>query len=124
MSLFSTADIAEFRSMQDDLAFPDAYRLERTHIVSTDTRGNRVTADVIVESGACQLRSRGLQESERIIADRLGWANSYEVDLPWPTKADEEDRIVIGDRTFHIAAINRGGEFGMNPVAICDERSH
>lgn len=124
MSLFSTAEIAEFRVMQDDLVFGDAYQLQRPHIVSTDTRGNRVTAYVTVESGTCWLRVRSMQAGERVIADKMGWVNRYEVDLRWDTKADSEHRIIIDNRTFYIAVVNRGGENSMNPVAICDERSH
>lgn len=110
--------------MQDELAFADSYRLQAEQIVSTDTRGNRVKDWVVVEAGTCRLRSLNRQTGETIIADKIGWTNPMAVDLPWASMAAPEHRIVIDGRTFHIGVVNREGGLGMNPTALCEERSH
>ena len=84
--------------MQDDLAFADWYRLQAEHIVSIDSRGNRVKSWVTVEAGTCRMRARDLRSGETIIADKIGWANPVSVDLPWDTLATSEHRLIIDDR--------------------------
>jgi head-tail adaptor len=124
VSIFAPADIDEFRAMQDELAFADEYRLQAQYEVARDSRNNRVFAWVTIEAGYGKLRSLNRAESERIIADKVGWTASMAVDLPWDTNADAEHRIVIGNRVFHVNKVNRGGEYAMNPAAFCEERSH
>jgi hypothetical protein len=125
VGIFSPADIAELRTdVQDDLAFADWYRLQAEHIVSTDSRGNRVKSWVVIEAGTCQLRMLNRQTGETIIADKIGWVNPMAIDLPWDTLAAPEHRLVIDDRAFYIGVINRAGALGMNPTALCEERSH
>lgn len=124
MALFSTADIAEFAALKDELAYADDYALKRRVEVSRDTRNNRVFDDVTVESGTCRLRREGLRPQEAILVDKLGWAAAYAIDLPSDTLATPDDRFIIAGRTFHIGAVLREGELGIDATAIVEERSH
>lgn len=124
MALFASADIAEFAALKSELAYPDAYRLQRKHITATDTRNNRTFTYVTVEAGACRLRNSSLQSSERIIAEKMGWTAPYSVDLSIDTLATPDDRIAIGNRTFDIGAVTREDGFGIDSTAVCEERSH
>jgi SPP1 family predicted phage head-tail adaptor len=124
VSIFAPADIADFRAMQDDMAFSDAYRLQAQHEVGRDSRNNRIFAWVVVEEGYCKLRALKRAEAERIIADKVGWTNSVAIDLPWESRVTSEDQIVIGNRVFHVNIVNREASYGLNPTAFCEERSH
>jgi hypothetical protein len=124
MSIFAPADIAEFRAMQDDMAFSDAYRLIAQHEIARDSRNNRVFAWVVIEEGFCRLRATNRVETERIIADKVGWTNAVALDVPWDTMMLPEHRVMIGNREFHVNVVNREEGLGMNPIALCEERSH
>lgn len=124
MPLFSAADIADFAAMKDDLAYADAYRVEREVETSRDSRNNPVMEWQTVEAGTGRLRATNRQSQERIIADALGWTVAYAIDVPYDTIAANDDRLTIQDREFRIGSVIREGNFGIDATIICEERSH
>lgn len=127
MTLLSPVDIASLRAVAE-LPFQDAYTLMRKPATAVvDSRGNRRNATgadfEAVETGLCRLRMQGLQPSERIVADRLGWSAPYAIDLPVTADAVPDDQLVVAGRTFHIGGVVREGELAMLATAVCEERS-
>lgn len=128
MSLFSPADIAQLQGVAA-LAFHDDYVITRKpSTAARDSRGNRTDATGadydVVEAGRGRLRRDGLQPSERIIADRLGWTVSLSMDLPLDTLVTPADRIAVDGRVLHVGGVIREGALGMVVTAVCEERSH
>lgn len=122
--VLSAADIAEFRALVEDLAYPDVCEIRRQVDAGTDEFGNPLPPTTATfESGPCSLRSGGLQPNERLAATRLEYATPYAIDLPFPTIVTVEDTIrVNGTRTFEVGGVIREGEWGIDATAVCVER--
>jgi hypothetical protein len=120
--VLSPADVAEFRALLADLAFPDLYELRRPVATGTDDYGNTETGETLIESGLGRLRTGGLQPTEREMAGRLGWTGPYVVDLPYATLAVATDTLRIATRDFEIQGVLREGAWGIQATAVCQER--
>jgi hypothetical protein len=120
--ILTAADIDEFRFLVKDLAMPDAYDVLRTVSGGTDEFGGTLpVTDAVVETGMCSLIAGGLQPSERVVADRLGWEVAYAVELPYDTLLTPEDRIRINGRPFEVGGVSKEGRWGLSAIAVVQE---
>lgn len=124
--LLTPNDVQSLRvEVVGQLALPDPYRVKRSVLVSTDSRGNPTYGDVIVEAGEGKLDARAtLTPSERVIADAAGWSTPVAINLPANTGVINQDRVMIGNRTFEVGGIQRGGASAMTVRVVAEERSH
>lgn len=120
MPILSSADMAGFRALNAELAFHDPYRVERA-TETPDGRGGRTTTWNAVESGTGNLERGGLRGETKAVAERLGWSAHYDIDLPYDTIAEEEDRIKIGNRTFVIGYVHKAEVLEIAATAVCRE---
>jgi hypothetical protein len=128
MALFTDDDMTQLREVAM-LPFQDAYVITRKAPTAVrDPMNNRMDATsedyTVVETGLGRIRREGLQPTERIMADRLGWSASYSVDVPIDTLAHPDDRVMVGNRTFDIEGVMREGTLGLITTLVCHERSH
>jgi SPP1 family predicted phage head-tail adaptor len=121
--ILTAADIEEFRFLVKDLSFPDTYEVERPVEGSLDDMGQGTTTTATVEVGMCGLRAGGLRPQEQVIADQLGWAVAYSVDLPMETILTPADRIRINGRRFEVGGVVDEGRWAMNKSAVIQEQS-
>lgn len=119
--VLTDTEITEFRGLVEELAMPSTCTIGSSTMTANDSGGySSDSGDVAV--CACRLRSSGLQPSERAVADRLGWAVAYAIDLPYDVTVDPKQSIAIGGRTFSIGGVVDEDAWAMKKVAIVQER--
>lgn len=122
MPVLSSADMATFRALTEDLAYHDTYVLK--HDVNTpDDAGGWTTVEQDDEGGPCDVTTGVARPDERAVAARVQATAVYVISLPYATNATASDRLLIAGRTFEIIDVLRDGFLGTDARAICEERT-
>jgi hypothetical protein len=120
MPVLSSADMAEFRALDEELGMPDTYALIED-IATDDGEGGETTTESVIEAGPCDLTAGMRRPDEMAVASRVQATALYTITLPYATLAAPKHRLAIGGRTFEIIDVLRDGYFGVDARAVCQE---
>lgn len=122
-----TEAVAEARDLLRADFRPDVFEVIRTTSVDDGVGGILPGAPVTVMTGPCTLRiagtgGAGQAGQERAIADKMGWATAYAVDLDPDVIVSPSDSLIVNGRTMQIGGVARGGIWAVEQTIICQER--
>ena len=120
--VLTAAEMAELRDIHQDLGMPDSYAIKRPGAPVSDGQGGSTRPLVTVESGVCLLKTGATQPDERLVAERMGWASPYTVQLPFDSTLTPADTLDVNGRTLNVGGVLRGGYLATAVRAVCEER--
>lgn len=114
--MLSTAQLDSMRVTLDE-SLPDTAVVKRDTLTS-DGAGGYTTSEATVATVACRVAPSGGREA--VIAGRLDAVATWTLTLPALTDVTAKDRIVVGTRTFEIAAVldPRSWEIGRRVLCV------
>ena len=99
----------------------DTYQVYELEWVS-DGAGGRTQAEVLVESGRCELRTFSANSGGEGVTGPYPTAEArFEIDLPLDTVLNTDHVVYVNGRKFGVSNVVRGGKAEMFTVAALDE---
>jgi SPP1 family predicted phage head-tail adaptor len=103
-------------------SLPDVCTISR-RTQTTDSQGGYTETWATASTTTCRVVSSNLTPEERATADRLSLATAWVVILPALTDVTAADRIVVGSRTFEVAAVLAPKTWEVGRRVLCKEIS-
>jgi head-tail adaptor len=113
-----TAD--EITTMRSTLntSLPDTAQVQR-RTLTPDGAGGFTESWSTVATVACRLSPAGRSPEERVIAERLTATSTWTLTVPALTDVQTADRVVVGSRTFEVAAaLARSSEISRRVICV------
>jgi SPP1 family predicted phage head-tail adaptor len=102
MSL-TAGELAAMRAAQN-AALPDTCVIRRVTL-TPDSYGGHTEEWNDIATVACRVAPSGHSPQEQVIAERMSATSTWTLTLPADTDVTAADRLVVGARTFEVAAV-------------------
>lgn len=96
-------ELAAMRATQVE-TLPDTCQVRRKTLTS-DGMGGQIENWETVTTVACRVAPSGHSPQEQVIAERMSATSTWTLTLPADTDVTAADRLVVGARTFEVAAV-------------------
>jgi hypothetical protein len=121
MSIFSTADLQNFRDFASDLALIDDCLIERDTAGMSDGHGTSTEGLTTVTTVKC-LASEPTAGQLATYAEKIGNLLTWQVRMPFGTDAREQDVLTINSQTMKVQAdISDVQTYGIFTVVLASE---
>ena len=115
--MLTSIEIDAMRTMLN-ASLPDTAQVQRKTLTS-DGAGGFTEAWTTVATVACRVAPSGQSPQERAIAERLASTSIWTLTVPALTDVRPADRLVVGGRTFEVAAVlARSDEISRRVVCV------
>lgn len=122
MSLFSAAEIASLRDLQEESFNDTAVIMDPAASGSPDGAGGRTKTAGTVATEPCRVSPMKLTRGESMFGGRFQNAVAYQIALPFDSAVAEPHQIVVGSDTYEVVGIWEAGTHQTVTKAICLKR--
>jgi SPP1 family predicted phage head-tail adaptor len=115
-AMLSAGQLASMRSTLN-ASLPDTAAVHRDTL-SSDSAGGYTTSAATVATVACRVSPSGGRES--VVAGKVDAVSTWTITLPALTDVTAKDRLIVGSRTFEVAAVldPRSWEIGRRVLCV------